>query len=194
LNLDDISLRPWQDTDLSMLVDAYSDASIQRWHARSMTDEEARKWLDSWPQRWANETGCGWAIADNSRLLGQISLRRLNLSDGIGEVSYWVVPAARDRRVATRAVCRLSTWAFDELHLHRLEIAHSTLNATSCRVAANAGFEFEGIKRSEGLHSDGWHDMHLHARLASDPIPPGLAPAPTGSGPVPSPHAAQDAK
>jgi hypothetical protein len=26
----------------------------------------------------------------------------------------------------------------------------------------------EGTKRAELLHTDGWHDMHLHARLATD--------------------------
>ena len=29
----------------------------------------------------------------------------------------------------------------------------------------NAGFEPEGTLRSAVLHEDGWHDMHLHARL-----------------------------
>ena len=26
-------------------------------------------------------------------------------------------------------------------------------------------------QRGESLHRDGWHDMHLHARLAGDPRP-----------------------
>jgi len=62
-------------------------------------------------------------------------------------------------------------WVFGELQLHRLEVAHSTLNPASCRVALNAGYQFEGTKRGEGLHTDGWHDMHLHARLADDEPP-----------------------
>jgi RimJ/RimL family protein N-acetyltransferase len=136
-----------------------------------MTEEEARAWVDSWPGRWAQESGGGWAIASASGLLGQISLRRLNLMGGIGEVSYWVLPAARGHRVATRALCALSVWVFDHLNLHRVELAHSTMNPASCRVAGNAGYKFEGIKRREALHRDGWHDMHLHARLADDPRP-----------------------
>ena len=63
---------------------------------------------------------------------------------------------------------RLSTWVFDELNLHRVELAHSTLNPASCHVAENAGYTLEGVKRSESLHADGWHDMHLHARLIDD--------------------------
>jgi len=45
------------------------------------------------------------------------------------------------------------------------------MNPASCRVAGNAGYGFEGIKRREALHADGWHDMHLHARLIDDPRP-----------------------
>jgi ribosomal-protein-alanine N-acetyltransferase len=171
LNAGEFVLRPWQASDAAAVVRAYAEPSIQRWHLRTMTDDEAREWVDSWCHRWTAETGGGWAIADGPRVLGQMNLRRLNLPDGAGEVSYWVVPAARGRRVATRALCTLSTWVFGELQLHRLEVAHSTLNPASCRVALNAGYQFEGTKRGEGLHTDGWHDMHLHARLADDEPP-----------------------
>jgi [ribosomal protein S5]-alanine N-acetyltransferase len=36
-------------------------------------------------------------------------------------------------------------------------------------VAAKAGYKLEGTKRSGLLHADGWHDMHLHARIAGPP-------------------------
>ena len=137
-----------------------------------MTEDEAGAWIESWSARWNRDSGGGWAIAGaSSGLLGQISLRRLDLADGIGEVSYWVVPAARGHHVATRALRALSGWLFDALQLHRLELSHSTRNPASCRVAGNAGYKFEGTKRREALHADGWHDMHLHARLIDDPPP-----------------------
>ena len=52
-----------------------------------------------------------------------------------------------------------------------VELIHSTRNPASCRVAENAGYKLEGTKRREALHADGWHDMHLHARLIDDPQP-----------------------
>ena len=172
LELSDFVLRPWRASDVPAVTQAYTEPSIQRWHVRSMTEDEARAWIESWTDRWNQESGCGWAIAGPSAgLLGQISVRRLDLADGIGEVSYWVVPAARGHRVATRALRALSGWLFDALQLHRLEVTHSTRNPASCRVAQNAGYQFEGTKRREALHADGWHDMHLHARLIDDPQP-----------------------
>jgi RimJ/RimL family protein N-acetyltransferase len=79
-----------------------------------------------------------------------------------------VLPGARGRRVASRALSAVTAWSFATLGLHRVEVSHSTANVASCRVAEQAGFAAEGTKRGEALHADGWHDMHLHARLASD--------------------------
>lgn len=169
LGLDDFQLRPWRPSDAAALAEAYSDLSIQRWHVRSMSEDEAAAWIERWRERWRDETGAGWAMATAAGVLGQISLRRLSLADGDGEVSYWVLPAARGRHVATRGLRALTGWLFAELNLHRLELTHSTLNPASCRVATNAGYRLEGTKRGEALHTDGWHDMHLHGRLLDDP-------------------------
>ena len=81
-----------------------------------------------------------------------------------------MVPSARGREVAPRALRAITDWVFDHLGLHRVELAHSTANMASCSVASKAGYALEGTKRRETLDSDGWHDMHLHARLRDDPV------------------------
>ena len=161
-------LRPWRPEDAPAVAAAYRDPAIQLWHARSLSLDEAAAWIGRWPERWQAENGAGWAVADD-RVLGQISLRTLDLAEGMAEISYWVVPAARGRQVAARALTVLGRWAFDVLGLHRIEVQHSTRNPASCRVAERAGYPAEGTKRSQALHADGWHDMHLHARVAGDP-------------------------
>jgi [ribosomal protein S5]-alanine N-acetyltransferase len=158
------------------VVEAYSDPEIQRWHVRSMTEPEAMSWVVSWSERWAAETGAGWAVVEQDRLLGRVGVSPLDLTDGRGEAVYWVMPAARGRGVAPRALRAVTAWMFANVGLHRIELMHSTENEASCRVANKAGYRFEGIKRRQGLHTDGWHDMHLHARLrdnAGEP-PPGV--------------------
>jgi len=166
-----VLLRPWRATDRAAVVAGYTDPGIQRWHARSMDDTEARDWITGWGARWRAETGAGWAVVAaeaEDTVLGQISLRRIHLDEARAEVSYWVLPAARGHAVAPRALDALAGWGFTGLGLHRIEVAHSTANPASCRVAERAGFALEGTKRAEVLHADGWHDMHLHARLDTD--------------------------
>lgn len=133
-----------------------------------MTDDEAHDWIAGWSDRWRSETGAGWAVLDAGAVVGQISLRRFVHLDGLSEVSYWVLPAARGRRIAARALSALTAWSFTRLQLHRIELTHSTANVASCRVAERAGFALEGTKRRDARHVDGWHDMHLHARLDDD--------------------------
>jgi len=138
-----------------------------------MTDHEAQEWVATWFERWAAEIGAGWAVCDDQGLLGRMSLRA-NLAEGLGDVAYWVLPEARGRDVAARALRTMSTWSFLHVGLHRIELAHSTRNTGSCRVAVKAGYVLEGTKRQQALHRDGWHDMHQHARLrpSSSPATP----------------------
>ncbi len=165
LETGELLLRHWDGRDAAAVVAAYSDPAIQQWHARTMTTDEACAWIEHWPQRWAEESGAGWAITADGVVQGQISLRRLHLHEGSAELSYWVLPPARGRAIAARAAEAITSWLFWNVGLHRLELAHSTRNGASCRVATKAGYALEGTKRQEALHADGWHDMHLHARL-----------------------------
>jgi RimJ/RimL family protein N-acetyltransferase len=73
--------------------------------------------------------------------------------------------------VASRALNALGEWALGEAGFHRLHLDHSTRNEASCRVAVKAGFALEGTKRSDAVHADGRHDMHLHARIRDDEPP-----------------------
>jgi [ribosomal protein S5]-alanine N-acetyltransferase len=166
LSVDELTLRPWTVSDLEPLCAAYSDPDIQRWHVRSMTPAEAREWIAGRHDRWLREVGADWAIADSGGIVGRVGLRTLHLNDGHAEVAYWVLPSARRRRIATRALVRLTTWLFDEAGLHRLTLLHSVHNIGSCKVAEGADFDLEGTLKRQLLHADGWHDMHLHARLA----------------------------
>jgi RimJ/RimL family protein N-acetyltransferase len=171
LFVDELTLRPWQLANAPSVVRAYQDAAIQQWHARSMTAQEAEEWVASWATRWQAETGAGWAVWDDQGVLARMSLRGLDLAEGVGEAAYWVLPEARGRSVAPRALRAMSAWLFIEVGLHRIELAHSVRNTGSCQVAIKAGFPLEGTKRAGAIHLDGWHDMHLHARLQTDEDP-----------------------
>lgn len=166
LGHNEFRLRPWQREDVPTVVTAYADSAIQQWHVRSMTTGEAGEWVASWRPRWEGESGASWAIEADGVVVGQIGLRCVRLGEGVTSLSYWVIPEGRGRGTAPRALALITGWAFEEVGLHRLELRHSTRNAPSCRVAMKAGYLVEGTERSSGLHADGWHDMHVHARVA----------------------------
>jgi RimJ/RimL family protein N-acetyltransferase len=170
LTVDELVIRPWtlSDSDVGAVVAAYQDPAIQRWHVRTMNDLQARDWISSWSPQWDADSGADWAVTDGDQLVGRVGFRRVDLAESCAAISYWTVPAARGRGVAVRAATAASEWMFDRVGLHRIELRHSVLNEASCRVAAKAGFAAEGVLRSSGLHADGWHDMHAHARIAGE--------------------------
>ncbi|MGW1748555.1 GNAT family N-acetyltransferase [Streptomyces sp. NPDC002092] len=168
---DGLVLRPWRADDVSAVHAAFQDPLMHQWHLmRSDSEAEAAGWIETWCKEWEGERGAQWAVveADTDRLLGRVALRDIRLAEGVAKVAYWTTAAARGQGVAARATNTLTRWAFEEIGFHRLELLHAPANQASCRVAAKTGFALEGTKRSAFLHPDGWHDMHLHARVRGD--------------------------
>jgi RimJ/RimL family protein N-acetyltransferase len=150
---------------------AYADPEIHQWHARSMSMTQAEDWVRYEVNRWEQERGGSWAITRDDSVLGRVGVGGVSLDEARAGLTYWVLPEARGCGVASLAVGAVAYWAFDDVGFHRLELDHSTRNPASCRTATKAGFVGEGVKRSRGLHLDGWHDMHVHGLLADDPRP-----------------------
>ncbi len=179
---DRLVLRPWCAEDAESVEAAFACPAIQRWHVRRVDGEaEAHAWIAGWEQRWTDETDASWAVVDarEDRPVGQVGLRTVSLFEASAQLSYWVLPSARGTGIAGGAVAALTRWAFGTIRLNRLSLLHSTANNASCRVADKAGYGLEGTLRSSMLHADGWHDVHLHARLRGDsaPVPAGSAAA-----------------
>lgn len=167
----DLVLRPFDGGDVDAVLAAYTDPDIQRWHHLHLTSrDEAWAWIDQWGRAWQTEREGSWAVASRSTgtVAGRLGLRHVDLAEGWAELTFWVRPAYRQRGVAAAAVGAGADWLFGSLGLHRLEISHSVANDRSCRAAERAGFRAEGVRRGAQRHADGWHDVHLHARLASD--------------------------
>nr|WP_253705573.1 GNAT family N-acetyltransferase [Brachybacterium sp. P6-10-X1] len=158
-------LRPWADDDVPAVVSAYAESEIQRWHARSMSPDEASRWVAEAASAWVSEAAASWAVDIEGTLEGRMTLT-FDLTDGSAEAASWTRAASRGRGIASRALHRATVWALS-VGMHRVELEHSTRNPGSCRVATRAGFTAEGTRRDGALYADGWHDMHVHAKVSA---------------------------
>ncbi|GAB2468567.1 GNAT family N-acetyltransferase [Streptosporangium sandarakinum] len=165
LRTDELILRPWLPEDAPAVLQAFTDPAIRYWHRQTKaSQEEALAWIGQWPDRWQAEKDACWAVTRAADVVRRVSLCAINLFEGAAQITYWSLPAARGQGVATRGGAQVARWAF-EMGFHCLELKHSVANPASCRVADKLGFPLEGTMRGALRHEDGWHDMHLHARI-----------------------------
>ncbi|MFV0135261.1 GNAT family N-acetyltransferase [Streptomyces sp. HMX87] len=177
-----IRLRPWDaesEADVEAWLRGFSDPEFRRWNTpiRDITDaEDARASLRSRMRDAAEGRSASFRVTDEDggTTLGHIGVNEINRPLRLARVGYWVLPEARRRGVASRALLVAARWAFTELGLHRLELGHAVGHDVSCRVAERGGFGYEGTMRGamfEAGRRDAFRDAHLHARLATDSEP-----------------------
>ena len=68
----------------------------------------------------------------------------------IGYLGYWLLPAARGRGLATRAVRLISGWALREPGIDRLQLLAEPANEPSQGVAERSGFRRVGLIPGNG--------------------------------------------
>jgi RimJ/RimL family protein N-acetyltransferase len=192
LAFEGVLLRPWRVADAPAALRGLTDPEFRRWNTpRSPVVDEAGavRFIRARAEGWESGRQASFAVIEagedraagaDGAVLGSVAVNLIDPWMRSGRMSYWVLPEARGRKLATRAVEAATRWAFDALGLHRLELGHALGNVASCAVARNCGYLVEGTLR--GIMHDpagGFRPMHLHARLATDP-PPARATGPGG--------------
>ncbi|MFF3581872.1 GNAT family N-acetyltransferase [Streptomyces mirabilis] len=177
-----LRLRPWDpesEADVATWLRGLSDPEFQRWNTpvKIVRDlDSARDSLRSRAEAVADGTAVAFCITDaaTGTILGHIGVNDINHVIRVGIVGYWVLPEARGRQVATRALALAARYAFGAVRLHRVELGHALGHDASCRIAERCGFPYEGTLREAMFESgrhDAFRDVHLHARIATDPEP-----------------------
>ena len=164
-----VSLRPPDERDLPAIERGIDDPDVVRAFGRPTLS--ARQLLELNRRRWAEGTGATFAICDAAdECLGHVFVNITGAARG--NVGYWLLPEARGKGLATRAVRLISWWALRDLGLARVGLSTELSNHESQRVAERSGFQKEGILRSFNEIDGRRSDCVIFSLLPSD-IEPG---------------------
>ena len=166
---DRLFLRPLRLGDAAAVYEACQDPEIQRWTSvpSPYTRADAEHFVSViGPSGWATDSSAifgVFALADGKFLacagLSEIVERRA-IEGGRAALGYWCAPWARGTGVMTDAARLACTWAFDSLHLARIDWYAEVGNVASRRVAEKVGFTIEGVRRllliHRGHRRDAW--------------------------------------
>ncbi|MGI5504960.1 GNAT family N-acetyltransferase [Lentzea sp. CA-135723] len=165
----DTLLRSWTPDDAPIILAAASQSAMSRQFTTSIDSlAAAEDWIALLTARREDDVAYSFAVLESGVPVGNVAVSSVERRHLTGWISYWVLEEARGRGLATRACRAVSEFAFDELGLFRLELAHRVDNVASCRVAKGAGYAVEGVERARLLYDGVRYDTETHARLATD--------------------------
>lgn len=180
-----VALRPPRMSDYGEWSDLRHQSRdyLQRWEPAWPEDDLTRTAFRRRLSVYAREIDLGHAWPffvfreEDQVLLGGVTLS--NVRRGVAEtgtVGYWIGQPHAGRGYATAAVRAMIRFAFDRLHLHRLEAACLPSNEASRRVLEKSGFALEGKARAYLKINGAWRDHLLFGIVDGAADPDGCLP------------------
>jgi len=148
-----VELRRWAYGDLACVEAAAGDPRIPAGTTvpAEYSDERGREFIQRQWGRRDNGEGLSLAIADPStgEAIGLLVLLERDDRSVLG-LGYWVVPAARSKGFASRAVSLIAPWALAQADVIEIEAIVEIENEPSLRALQRASFEHAGHAQVDG--------------------------------------------
>lgn len=168
-----LQVRPLEAADAGAVAEIFADRLTQRWLPlpREFGQIQGRAWCTEMAQeRRDSGTGDHYGLVrrEDDLLVGCLWTRRTDWAARVTEVSFAVAAEARGFGVAAEAVVALVIALILEHGFQRVELRVAPGNTASRRVAAKAGFSFEGLLRNAGFVHGGRVDLEMWSFVAGD--------------------------
>ena len=86
---------------------------------------------------------------ETQKLIGYICIKNINNSIMKCELAYFIDKDFEGRGIISNAVAETVAYCFEDLHMNKVFICTSKINAASQKIALKHGFKKEGILREE---------------------------------------------
>lgn len=152
-------LRPWQESDVDDLVEGLNNIDVSQWLAfvpHPYTKKDAEVWIQHCIEQSKDKNSTAFEFAielkSEKKVIGSVSMNRINRSQGIaGGGGIWVNPTYQGYGYGSEAFGEKIRFAFEDLHLRRLENGYFKDNIASQKMQEKFGYKGEGIKRKAFL-------------------------------------------
>lgn len=168
-----VVLRPFTLADLGLVRQATTDPYIPTITSVPTTysDDEGRAFIQRQLDRSRDGHGYPFVVAEEANLdrgVGAVGLWLREIDSGRASIGYWLVPAARGRKLAVSALRALVTFGFETLAIPRLHLFIEPWNVASQRAAEAAGFTREALLRDWERIDGEQHDAYSYVMLQGE--------------------------
>lgn len=135
--------------DLSKLIDR-NRLHLRQWMPWldwNTSEADSRGFIQRSLERFSAGNGFDAGIWFEGALAGTIGLHYINHNSRKTEIGYWLGQEFTGRGIMTKTCAAMIEHCFEDLKLHRIELACATENLKSCAIPERLGFTLEGIAR-----------------------------------------------
>ena len=172
-----ILIRPYQMDDARPCFEAIIESMDELmpwmfWCNPDIAYPEIEGWVASRPSAWLDDISYEFVVIDphQGTFIGNCGLVHVDLQNRMAELGYWIRTTQTHKGFATQASKLALKFAFDVLHLNRIEIIVETGNTASQKVAEKLGAKKEGVMWQRLHIHDTFRDAYLYSILADDAV------------------------
>lgn len=162
-------IRKWRLSDAADLALALSNMKVQDNLRDGLpypyTEQDGEFYIKSMLSADENET-FAFAVTIDDKVIGSIGVfRQENIHRRTAELGYYIAENYWGQGIMTEAVKQICEYVFNNSDIIRIYAEPFAHNTASCRVLEKAGFEFEGILKSNAEKNGKIMDMKMYALI-----------------------------
>lgn len=138
------------------------------WIANMQSEEFISNYIKDSKQRTVEGNEYAFALFLETKMIGRLGIYRINPVNKIGEIGYWIDQDYEGKGYIKQACERILQFAFNDLHLNRMELKCATDNIRSKNTALRLHFTYEGTLRQAEQHQRGAIDLLLFSLLKEE--------------------------
>ena len=163
---DRVALHTVEEDDLDAFARAHNDPDLRRpLGIETPANRDAIE--DFFEETISSDDSVWFVVVADDDLRGSVTFTEVHESDGVGDLSYWILPEHQGEGYGHDAVALLLEYGFDELRLHRVRADCYASNDGSRGLLESLGFTQEGRFR-EAAFLDGTYEDVLRYGLLAD--------------------------
>ena len=162
-------IREWRIEDAARLAEMLNNRNILNNLRDGLpypyTETDAEEYINSMLMADKNKT-FAFAITVDDKVVGSIGVFRCdNIHSRTAEMGYYIGEPYWGCGLGTSAVTQVRTYIFENTDIIRIFAEPFAYNTASCRVLEKAGFQFEGLLRSNAVKNGKVIDMKMYSLI-----------------------------
>ena len=138
------------------------------WLDTSNNPEDTLLFIRTALEQFTNNDGFASGIWYENAIVGTIGYHRVDWLNRSVEIGYWLAEGSQGKGIITRSCKAFIEHAFNEWHLHRVQIRCAVGNQKSCKIPERLGFSEEGMQRDAEFLYDHYVDLVIYGMLEEE--------------------------